>query len=175
MKHKNRDNYCEQRSTLVESCAEPLVAGEIYMNIELVTSKDLKSGRGSRSKGVKYGKYARAIEKHIPWLKAEIEKSPEHEIIIKNEDMRKELGREFEKLNPTSVYWALKYVLFLKGIVVGNGTHKTGEKVLIFSAGDENDKLPPSLNKYLETEEEPVEDEPEEEDESAKEDEPVEE
>jgi len=130
------------------------------MAIEIVSAEDARSGRGGKTKGEKYTKYAIAVKKHIPWIEDEIEKAKDHMIRIKTDDMKKELGKGFEKLNATSVYWGLKYTLFQDGIVVENGTHKTGDKLLIFRAANEDDRLPPSLSKYLETDDpadEPVE------------------
>lgn len=122
------------------------------MAIEIVSAEDARTGRGGRTKGEKYTKYAVAVKKHISWIEEEIEKSKDHTIRIKNETMRKELGKEFEKLDPTSVYWGLKYVMFQEGIVVKGGKHRDGSELLIFRAANEEDRLPPSLSKYLETE-----------------------
>jgi len=62
--------------------------------------------------------------------------------------MGSEMGGEFAKKNPTSLYWGLKYVLFNEGIVVDTGTHKSGDKLLIMRLGTENDVLPLALDYY---------------------------
>lgn len=120
------------------------------MTIELVEASSVRSGRGGKTKGEKYSKYAAAIQKNIPWIKEEIGKSKDGMIRIKNEDIRKEMGGEFVKKNETSVYWALKYILFQEGIVVETGTKNTGEKLLIMRNANDEDRLPASLSKYLE-------------------------
>lgn len=120
------------------------------MAIELVSVDQIRSGRGGKSKGEKYGKYAIAIQKNIPWIKEQIKKSKDGFIRVKNEDIRKEMGGEFVKKNETSVYWGLKYVLFQEGVVVESGTKDTGEKLLIMRLADNEDRLPDSLAKYLE-------------------------
>jgi len=126
------------------------------MAIELVEATEVRSGRGGKTKGEKYGKYAIAIQKHIPWIKEQIEANKDGIIRVKATDMGKEMGGEFIKKNATSIYWGLKYVLFQEGIVVDTGTHKTGDKLLIMRLGKEDDRLPPSLSKYLEPEEEDI-------------------
>lgn len=124
------------------------------MSIELVEASAVKSGRGGKSKGEKYGKYAVAIQKHIPWITEQITKTKDKRIICKNEDIRKEMGGEFVKKNDTSVYWALKYILFQEGIVVESGTHVSGSKLLLMRFATDKDILPESLSKYLEKDDE---------------------
>ncbi len=124
------------------------------MAIELVEATEVRTGRGGKTKGEKYGKYAIAIQKHIPWIRDQIAANAEGIIRIKATDMGKEMGGEFAKKNATSIYWGLKYVLFQEGIVVDTGTHRTGEKLLIMRLGKEDDVLPASLAKYLEKDEE---------------------
>ncbi len=123
------------------------------MAIELVEATEVRTGRGGKTKGEKYGKYAIAIQKHIPWIKEQIASNKDGIIRVKATDMGKEMGGEFAKKNGTSIYWGLKYVLFQEGIVVDTGTHKTGDKLLIMRLGKEDDRLPPSLSKYLEQDE----------------------
>lgn len=123
------------------------------MSIPLVEADDVRTGRGGKTKGEKYGKYAVAISKSVPWIKEEIEKSKDSVIRIKNSDIRKEMGGEFIKKNDTSIYWGLKYVLFQEGIVVETGTHANGNKLLLMRLANDNDRLPLSLSKYLEKEE----------------------
>lgn len=124
------------------------------MAIALVEADEVKTGRGGKTKGEKYGKYAVAIQKHVQWVKDQIAGTADGVIRIKAADMGKEMGGEFAKKNPTSLYWGLKYVLFNEGIVVDTGTHKGGDKLLIMRLGTPEDTLPPSLSKYLEPAEE---------------------
>lgn len=125
------------------------------MAIPLVEAEEVRTGRGGvKTKGEKYGKYGAAIAKHVPWIKEQIKSSKDGTIRVKAADIGKEMGPEFAKKNPTSIYWGLKYVLFNEGIVVDTGTHKTGDKLLQMRLGTEEDKLPPSLSKFLERDEE---------------------
>ncbi len=124
------------------------------MTIELVEATEVRTGRGGKTKGEKYGKYAIAIQKHIPWIRDQIASNPDGIIRVKATDMGKEMGGEFAKKNGTSIYWGLKYVLFQEGIVVDTGTHKSGDKLLVMRLGREDDRLPASLAKYLEQDEE---------------------
>lgn len=124
------------------------------MSITLVEADEVKTGRGGKTKGEKYGKYAVAIQKHVSWIKDQIGESKDGVIRLKATDMGKEMGGEFVKKNPTSLYWGLKYVLFNEGVVVDTGTHKSGDKLLIMRLGTPEDTLPPSLAKYVEPAEE---------------------
>jgi hypothetical protein len=56
----------------------------------------------------KYIKYGVAIEKSIPWIKEQIENSKDGTIIMRAKDVGKEMGQEFEKKNPTSIYWGFE-------------------------------------------------------------------
>lgn len=122
--------------------------------IPLVQADDVRTGRGGRTKGEKYGKYASAIANSIEWIKEAISKSKDGTIRIKTTDLAKEMGGDFPKKNPTSIYWGLKFTFFHEGIVVDTGTHKSGDKLLLMRLATEDDKLPPSLSKFLEPPEE---------------------
>jgi hypothetical protein len=124
------------------------------MAIQLVEAGSVRSGRGGKTKGEKYSKYAVAIQKSIPWIEEQIANSPDGTIRIKNVDMKNEMGGEFVKKADGSVYWALKYILFQEGIVVDTGTHSDGSKLLIMRDANDNDVLPASLAKYLEKDDE---------------------
>lgn len=127
------------------------------MAIPLVEAEEVRTGRGGgKTKGEKYGKYAVAVTKSVPWIKEQISGSKDGTIRIKAADLAKEMGGDFAKKNPTSIYWGLKYVLFNEGIVVDTGTHKSGDKLLLMRLGTEEDKLPPSLSKYLDKDEEEI-------------------
>ncbi len=122
--------------------------------IPLVQADDVRTGRGGRTKGEKYGKYQIAIQGSVPWIKEAISKSKDGTIRIKTTDLAKEMGGDFPKKNPTSIYWGLKYTFFHEGVVVDTGTHKSGDKLLLMRLATEDDKLPPSLSKFLEPPEE---------------------
>jgi hypothetical protein len=115
------------------------------MAINLIDAEDVRSGRHGVAKGIRYGKYAEAINSHVPQLKEQIAK---HNVIrVRISDIANEMGGEFTKKNATSIYWGLKYVLFDQGIVVGNATHKTGDKLLVMRKRVDGDVLPASLAK----------------------------
>lgn len=136
------------------------------MSIPLVEAEEVKTGRGGKTKGDKYSKYAVAIKKNIPWIKESIATSNDGTIRMKTIDLAKEMGGDFPKKNPTSIYWGLKFVFFTEGIMVDTGTHKSGDKLLLMRLATEEDRLPPSLSKYLEpAEEDEFDDEPSDEDE----------
>lgn len=124
------------------------------MVIPLVEADEVRTGRGiARTKGEKYGKYMAAIERLVPWIKTQITDSKDGMIRVKAVEMGKEMGGEFSKRNPTSLYWGLKFALYHHGVVVDTGTHRDGDKLLVMRSGTEEDKLPPSLARYLEVEE----------------------
>ena len=132
------------------------------MTIQLVEADQVRSGRGGKTKGEKYSKYAIAIQPQLSWIEEQIANSPDGVIRIKNADIRKEMGGEFVKKADGSVYWALKYVLFQEGIVVDTGTHSDGSKLLFMREANDDDVLPASLAKYLEKDDEDDETESEE-------------
>lgn len=118
--------------------------------IPLVSVDDVRTKGGGRTKGEKYGKYALAIAPQVEWIKEQITSSKDGTIRAKSVDVQKLMGTNFEKKNPQSIYWGLKYVLFNEGVVVETGTHVSGDKLLVMRFGTEEDKLPPSLAQYLE-------------------------
>lgn len=120
------------------------------MVVPLVSVEEVQTGRGGRTKGEKYGKYAQAIAKDVLWLKDQIRESVDHKIRLKVRDMANAMGPEFEKKSDTAIYWGLKFVLFHEGIVVDTGTAKDKSKLLVMRDATAEDKLPPSLAKVLE-------------------------
>lgn len=125
------------------------------MALQAIEPEEVRVGRkGGKTKGEKYGKYAQAVAKLVPTIEESIGKSPDGSVRFKTADVAKEMGAEFAKKNTTSIYWGLKFVLFHNGIVVDTGTHKSGEKLLVMRKATPEDKLPPSLSKYIEPEEE---------------------
>lgn len=125
------------------------------MALQAIEPEEVRVGRkGGKTKGEKYGKYAQAVAKLVPTIEESIAKSPDGTVRFKTIDVAKEMGADFAKKNPTSIYWGLKFVLFHNGIVVDTGTHKSGEKLLAMRKATADDKLPPSLSKYIEPEEE---------------------
>lgn len=118
-------------------------------NVSIANIKENKEVSPEKG-GVKkkrYGKYAQAISDHIGWIKERITNSQDGIVTIKIRELAKKMGPEFEKKDVTSVYWALKYILFYEGFVVDMGTQEEGEKVLKIRIRKSEDKLPPSLEK----------------------------
>ncbi len=124
------------------------------MVVPLVSVEEVQTGRGGKTKGEKYGKYAQSVAKDVQWLKDRIQESPDGKIRVKIRDMAKSMGPEFDKKSDTAIYWGLKFVLFHEGIVVDTGTAKDKSKLLVMRNGTPDDKLPPSLAKVLEPPEE---------------------
>ena len=124
------------------------------MVVPLVSIEEVQTGRGGKTKGEKYGKYAQAVAKDVAWLKDQIDTSPDKKIRIKSRDIANVMGPEFAKKSDTAIYWGLKFVLFHEGIVVDTGTAKDKSKLLVMRRGTPDDKLPPSLAKVLEPSEE---------------------
>lgn len=124
------------------------------MTVPLVSVDDVQTGRGGKTKGEKYGKYAQAIAKEVGWLKDQISASPDKKIRLKVRDIANAMGPEFAKKSDTAIYWGLKFVLFHEGLVVDTGTAKDKAKLLVIRVATPEDKLPPSLAKVLEPPEE---------------------
>ena len=124
------------------------------MVVPLVSIEEVQTGRGGKTKGEKYGKYAQSIAKDVTWFKDQILESPGKKIRLKVRDMANAMGPEFAKKSDTAIYWGLKFVLFHEGIVVDTGTAKDRSKLLVMRTGTPEDKLPPSLAKVLEPSEE---------------------
>lgn len=124
------------------------------MVVPLVPVEEIQIGRGGKTKGEKYGKYAQSIAKDVLWLQEQIAASPDEKIRVKVKDIANAMGPEFAKKSDTAIYWGLKFVLFHEGIVVDTGTAKDKSKLLVMRTATPEDKLPPSLAKVLEPPEE---------------------
>lgn len=126
-------------------------------DLQIVSIDDITSGRGKkRGAGPKYAKYQAAISKAIPEIKELIANSKDGYFRVKVADIAKEMGSDFPGKNPTSIYWGLKFTLFQEGIVVDMRAHKNGvDKVLMMRTGTKDDKLPESLAKFLNIDDQP--------------------
>lgn len=102
-----------------------------------------------KDKRERYGEYVSAVQKILPDIKKMISSNKGKEIKFGAMDIAKDLGEDFIDKSPTTIYWGLKYVLFKERIVVDMST-RSGEKFLIMRNATPDDKLPPSLAKYLE-------------------------
>lgn len=119
------------------------------MVLDLVDIKDTKSTRGGGGKkgpGQKYPKYRAAVATMLPWFKEQIDKHGT--IRVKTSDVAREMGREFESKHPTSITWALKFVLFNEGLFVTTGKTNDDKPILVIRAATPEDKLPDSLSKF---------------------------
>jgi hypothetical protein len=124
------------------------------MSVPLISIDEVQKGRGGKTKGEKYAKYAQSIAKDVAWLKEQISISSDKKIRLKVRDIASSMGPEFAKKSDTAIYWGLKFVLFHEGIVVDTGTAKDKSKLLVMRYALPDDKLPPSLAKVLEPPEE---------------------
>lgn len=124
------------------------------MVVPLVSIEEVQTGRGGRTKGEKYGKYAQAIASQVQWFKDRIKESEDGKIRAKSKDVAKAMGPEFDKRSDKAIYWGLKFVLFHEGIVVTTGKSKDGSMLLVMRNATSEDKLPPSLAQVLEPSEE---------------------
>lgn len=116
-------------------------------------NEKMKDQKEDLKNNTKYIKYEVAIKKSIPWIKDQIEKSKDGTIIIRAKDAGKEMGGEFEKKNPTSIYWGLKYILRNHNIVVDQDIHdESGDKLLVMKYRTEEDMPPSSPKKYIDGE-----------------------
>jgi len=123
--------------------------------LNLVDEKDVKRrdiGKGSR-KGNETGSgrtgvfanYTVALKSVIPFLIREIDDIGE--IRVKAKDIIKEMGREFERKNPSSLIYGIRYVLFQEGIFLEKEmAHKDGSTIYVLRDVKTGDKLPDYLS-----------------------------
>lgn len=129
------------------------------MDIKLYESGDVlaRKGKGGKAKGARYGNYTKAIQKHIDWLREQIDNSDDGAIRVKLSDFARECGMPMKKvrdgkvvegtpgLDPTSVGWGFKYSLFHAGIAFNLGKVEDGQPVMIMRLKTTDDVLPKSL------------------------------
>lgn len=84
-------------------------------------------------------KYKDAIASTVPWLKEQINKSPDKTIRALIDDIKIVLGPEFGKKPNMQIYWGLKVALFREGIIVDKGKSVTGEDLLIMRMATSDD------------------------------------
>jgi hypothetical protein len=124
-----------------------------YKDREKWDNEKRKDQKEDVKDNTKYIKYGVAIEKSIPWIKEKIENSKDGTIIIRAKDIGKEMGGEFEKKNPTSIYWGLKSILSRHNIIVDLGIHNTSrDKLLVMRYRTEEDMPPSSREQYIDGE-----------------------
>ncbi len=113
------------------------------MNVELIESEKAKIEKfKKRPKIEDISSYENAIMKFVPWIKENIHASPDKKIRIRTKDIAKVMGKYFERKGNEDIYWGLKYILFLDGIVVESGrTIPEGDYLLIMRISTDNDVL----------------------------------
>lgn len=109
------------------------------MTIPLVNGEELKTNKKN-----KYRKeYSEAIESHIPFIDEQIKLNGN--MLVKVSDMAEAMGLSKHR-DPTTIYSALKYVLFDRGIYVRLLWHSDDTtRVLEFRRRKPEDKLPKTL------------------------------
>ncbi len=132
------------------------------MEIEILGAEDIvsKRGRGGKKSTTKYADYAAAIKPHRQWLIEQIEGAEDGTIRVKLADFAKACGKVMKKvvdgktvdgspgLDPTSLGWGFKYVLYHAGFFFTMGTTEDRQPVLILRKKIESDVLPTSLAKW---------------------------
>jgi len=125
------------------------------MEIDIGLIADINDLVKNRYEKKRFGKYAQAVTKLIPWLYESIDQSNDKKIRIRLRDIVREMGPEFEKKSNSAIYWGIKFVLFNEGIIVDTGSSQKDEYMLVMRRRKEEDQLPSSLKKYIE---EPISD-----------------
>lgn len=131
------------------------------MNIQMFQADEVVSrrGRGGKKGSAKYADYAQAVKPHLEWLEEQINESSDNMIRVKLEEFSKACGKVMKKivngevvgtqgLDPTSLTWAYRYVLFHFGYVFTMGNVDDGQPVMIIRRRQDGDVLPASLAKY---------------------------
>lgn len=140
--------------------------------LKLVDEKDIKrrnigkgSGKGNERGSGRMGvfvDYAVALKSVISFLRKEIDERKRiynrnmglsngdiediGEIRVKAKDIIKEMGREFERKNPSSLIYGIRYVLFQEDIfLVKEMVHKDGSAIYVLRDVRSGDKLPDCL------------------------------
>lgn len=117
----------------------------------LVESSDMRRRHVSRT-SCRYEYYKKSLEKYIPWMKEQINKSKEGFVRIKRGDlaiaMKKELaiimGDRYRDITFNPLYDIIRIVLFNEGIFV-ELSHCDGERVFMMRNKIPSDSLTPGL------------------------------
>lgn len=116
------------------------------LDVELIGEEDIKVKGGIEKKRKGYKKYSDAVDRInlVAWIKGEIEKKSERMIVVKIDDVTKEMGPEFVNVGYQIIYQALKAILFQHGIFLSMATHKDGDKAFLLREVRKGDQLAPS-------------------------------
>lgn len=119
---------------------------DMVLDVELIGEEDIKVKGGIEKKRKGYKKYSDAVDRInlVAWIKGEIEKKSERMIVVKIDDVAKEMGPEFVNVGYQIMYQALKAILFRHGIFLSMATHKDGDKTFLLRYVKEGDRLAPS-------------------------------
>lgn len=107
------DNLCEttnSKDDSIDNSKQRIEGNILYPNVEI-------------------NKYCQAVAPHILWIKEQIKKSPDRMIRMKIKSAADEFGLVDQ--DEDNIYRGLKDVLFKEGIIVDDGEHKSGEKLLV--------------------------------------------
>lgn len=118
----------------------------MVLDVELIGEEDIKVKGGIEKKRKGYKKYSDAVDRInlVAWIKEEIEKKPERMIVVKIDDVAKEMGPEFVNVGYQIMYQSLKAILFRHGIFLSMATHKDGDKTFLLREVRKGDQLAPS-------------------------------
>lgn len=132
------------------------------MEIQVYDASEIiaRRGKGGKKGGAKYADYAAAIKPHLTWLDEQIDGATDKTVRVKLADFAKACGKNMKKvtngevvpgavgLDPTSLGWGFKYVLYHAGFAFNMGKVEDGQPVMIIRKKTEGDVLPASLAKY---------------------------
>ena len=98
----------------------------------------------------RYKEYAKDFSKFIPNIKENIMNSDTGMIRIKEKDLIKSLGKDYQNIKFITLYVALKIVLFREGIFLSaENTRRPYKRCYIMRFGNEDDILSPWLSERL--------------------------
>lgn len=134
----------------------------IELDIPLLDTTEIKTGKGAKGGGKKYTKYINAIEENKidQWAKEQIASSKSGVIRLKLEKLLNVTGMKLrtnkgdDGLSETGGFWGFKYAFYLKGLWLSQGTTISNESYVAIRLCTEKDKLPDSLAKKLRESEE---------------------
>jgi hypothetical protein len=147
---------------------DELSKDEVVIDLDLIDTDELKSGRGGGKKGTgeRYTKYRDCIKKKKIdiWIKTKIQSSKDGIVRVRLAQLAEKCGRKLRAsaggpgLSETGLFWGYKYVFWSEGIKTSQGRTKKEEPVAIFEIRSPDDRLPASLSKhYIEKPVKPIE------------------
>lgn len=115
--------------------------------MDTISEERLINNRGREVKDERFERYRKAIidNRILPFINDAISSSKSGTVIIKVDDLKKEMGPYFENLSNTSIHWGLRFVLFYEDIIIRKARIDDGSKVFIMRRKMDTDELPDSL------------------------------